>query len=141
MEEFVKISSDKERAKSLLDMVAMRMDTIKLLYKTNPEKFTSKIIEEYYESILELITAIMSIDGFKIRADVIGSHMSTIDYLHKNYREVEEHEIRFIDDLRKKRIGIKYYGRRVKIDYVKDNQIRIKNIIKKLRSIINKKIL
>lgn len=73
--DLVNITPDKERAENLLNTVSVRMDTIKLLRKTDSKKFASKIIEEYYESILELITAIMSVDGWKTRSDITGSHM------------------------------------------------------------------
>ncbi|MFH0949126.1 MAG: hypothetical protein V1802_01415 [Candidatus Aenigmatarchaeota archaeon] len=141
MEGLIEITPDKERAKSLLGTVAMRLDAIKLLYKTDSKKFASKIIEEYYESILELITALLSLDGFKTRGDMTGSHIIVIDYLRENYSELKEHEIQLVDDLRKKRIGIKYYGRHVNIDYLISNETSIKDIINKLKLLVDKKII
>lgn len=140
MEELVKITPDKERAKSLLSTVSVRVDAIKLLQKADRNKFASKIIEEYYESILELITSILAVDGFKIRGDAVGPHMIVVGYLRDNYKEFGEHEIQLIDDLRKKRNGIKYYGRAVRADYLENNETEIKNVIDKLKTAISKKL-
>lgn len=138
--ELIRITPDRERARSLLDTVIVRLDAIRLLQKSDSRKFSSKIVEEYYESVLELITAIMSVDGFKTRSDAAGSHIAAIEYLHENYKELEESEIGLIDDLRKKRAGITYYGRHVKEDYVRQNKSEIEGIIEKLRAIVNKKL-
>jgi hypothetical protein len=140
MADLIRITPDKERARSLLDTVSVRLDAIKLMQKADSRKFSSKIVEEYYESVLELITAIMSIDGFKTRSDAAGSHIAAIEYLHENYKELEENEIGLIDDLRKKRTGITYYGRHVKEDYIQLNKSGIESIIEKLTLIVNKKL-
>ena len=138
--ELIKITPDRERAKSLLDTVIVRLDAIRLLQKSDSRKFSSKIVEEYYECVLELITAIMSVDGFKTRSDAAGSHIAAIEYLHENYKELDDGEIALIDDLRKKRAGITYYGRHVKEDYIELNRREIEGIIEKLRLIARKKL-
>ena len=138
--EVIRITPDRERAKSLLETVAVRLDAIKLLQRADSRKFSSKIVEEYYESILELITAIMSIDGFKTRSDAPGSHIAAIEYLRESYKELEESETGLIDDLRKKRVGITYYGRHVREDYIESNKVEIERIIEKLRLLVRKKL-
>jgi len=138
--ELIRITPDRERAMSLVDTVSVRLDAIRLLQKSDSRKFSSKIVEEYYESVLELITAIMSIDGFKVKTDSPGSHIAAIEYLQQNYREMEGHEIGMICDLRKKRTGITYYGRHVKEDYIESNKAEIERIIEKLRLLVRKKL-
>jgi hypothetical protein len=138
--ELIRITPDKERTKSLLETVAVRLDAIRLLQRTDSRKFSSKIVEEYYECVLELITAIMSIDGFKTRSDAPGSHVAAIEYLHENYKELEESETGLIDDLRKKRVGITYYGRHVREDYIEANRSEIESIMEKLKAIAIKKL-
>lgn len=138
--ELIRITPDRERARSLLETVAVRLDAIRLLQRTDSRKFSSKIVEEYYEAVLELITAIMSIDGFKTRSDAAGSHIAAIEYLHENYKELDDGEIGMIDDLRKKQIGITYYGRHVREDYIEANKREIESIIEKLRAIAIKKL-
>ena len=138
--ELIRITQDKERARSLLDTVSVRLDAIRLMQKADSRKFSSKIVEEYYESVLELITSIMSIDGFKTRSDAAGSHIAAIEYLRESYKEFEGSEIDLIDDLRKKRTGITYYGRHVREDYIESNKREIERIIEKLRLIVIKKL-
>jgi hypothetical protein len=138
--ELIRITPDTERARSLLDTVSVRLDAIRLMQKADSRKFSSKIVEEYYECVLELMTAIMSIDGFKTRSDAAGSHIAAIEYLRENYKELEENEIGMIDDLRKKRVGITYYGRHVREDYMEENRSEIERIIEKLRLIVRKKL-
>jgi hypothetical protein len=138
--DLIRVSPDRERARSLLDTVSVRLDAIKLMQNADRKKFSSKIVEEYYECVLELMTAIMSIDGFKTRSDAPGSHIAAIEYLHEKYREIEEGEIGMIDDLRKKRAGITYYGRHVREDYIEENENEIERIIEKLRAISIRKL-
>ncbi len=98
----ISCTPDRERARSLLEMADLRMETINLM-KENPDRFASKIVEEYYEAVLELITAIMCMDGFKVKSDSPGSHIASIEYM-RRYPEIGESEIHLINDLRKKRI-------------------------------------
>lgn len=139
MEDVIKTTPDRERAKSLVEMASVRLDSISVMEQADPKKFTSKVVEEYYETILELITAIMCLDGYKTRSDAAGAHIASISYM-RNYRELKGHEMGLLDDLRKKRIGIKYYGRHVDNDYLQRNEKDIKNLIGKLKSIIKQKL-
>lgn len=52
-EDIFKITPDKDRAKSLYDIALDRLEIIKIL----PKDKSYKILEEYYEIILELLTA------------------------------------------------------------------------------------
>jgi methyltransferase-like protein len=61
-DEVNKIRPDKEMAKSLLKMMEIRLKATESL---NKEKFTSIVVEGYYEVIKEGITALMAIDGYK----------------------------------------------------------------------------
>ena len=70
-----RIRQDKEKAKSLIKVVELREKNIA---KINNDEFVTLIIEDYYEIIKELITAIMSIDGWKT-----VSHEILIGYLNK----------------------------------------------------------
>ncbi|MBI4020373.1 MAG: hypothetical protein HY367_03505 [Candidatus Aenigmarchaeota archaeon] len=81
MDDLVETTPDKERAKSLIAMARLRLESVELMKKAGLEKFSSKIIEEYYESVLELVTAIMCIDGRKTRSDATGAHLASIAYM------------------------------------------------------------
>lgn len=86
--EIFRISKDKDRALSLFEMAKDRLDIIKIL----PRDKHFKIVEEYYEIIKELLTAIIYIDGYKTL-----SHIKLIEYFFSNYKDLNETELRLID--------------------------------------------
>ncbi len=125
MDEVFKISKDRDRAQDLFNISKERLDIIKILPKDKPYK----ILEEYYEIVLGLITAIMYVDGYKTL-----SHVSAINYISKNCKTLSNNQVRIIDTMRKLRHGVVYYGKKVKEEYLTNNESEIKNII----SILNK---
>jgi len=130
-DEVNKVRQDKEKAKALLKMIDSRLE----LHKgTDKEKFTTLLVETYYEIIKEGITALMAIDGYKTL-----SHEVLIVYLKKFYREFSTQEILLADQLRWLRNKIVYHGRPVERDYLDRNEKQIKEIIEKLRKLIQKK--
>ncbi|MBI3190223.1 hypothetical protein HYZ41_00815 [archaeon] len=114
MDEVFKISSDRERAKDLLIMSKERLDIIKII----PEEKTYKIIEEYYEIIKELLTAIMYVDGYKTL-----SHVALIEYFSANYKDLENNDIKLIDDMRKYRNSIVYYGKKISHEFLVNDML------------------
>jgi len=136
----MRVSPDKERAKSLLEMVDVRLASVEILFKTNAEKFSSKIVEENYEALFELITALMAIDGYKTRPELPGTHIETIIYLRKTYAQISESEFQLLEDLRTKRNGIKYYGKKVRLEYLQERLGAMKQAIVLLKSLVQEKI-
>ncbi|OYT38256.1 hypothetical protein B6U82_00305 [Candidatus Pacearchaeota archaeon ex4484_31] len=130
-DEIFRISKDKERAKDLFEMAKERLELLKLI----PKDKAYKIIEEYYEVIKELLTAVMYIDGYKTL-----SHIKLIEYFSSNYKELDENQIKLIDTLRKFRIGIVYYGRKISQEFLINNEDEIKSIISILMKIIRRKL-
>ena len=130
-EEIFKISKDKERAEDLFEMAKERLKILELI----PKDKTYKIIEEYYEIIKELLTAIMYLDGYKTL-----SHIKLIEHFSSNYKELDEGEIKLIDTLRKFRIGIVYYGRKISKDFLVNRGGEIKKIVKTLLKVVENKI-
>lgn len=126
--EISKVSKDKEKAKSLLDLIGLREKKLNLLDKKDS---STLIVEAYYEIIKELITAIMSIDGYKTL-----SHELLVSYLAKFYKEFSMFEINIIDQLRKTRNDIAYRGIMVNPGYLDRNEKTILNIIQKLKQIV-----
>jgi len=129
-DEIFKISKDKERAKDLFDMAKERLELLKLI----PKDKAYKIIEEYYEIIKELLTATMYIDGYKTL-----SHIKLIEYFSTNYKELDENQIKLINTLRKFRIGIVYYGRKISQEFLINNKAEIKKIISILMKLVREK--
>ena len=93
------------------------------------------LAEGYYEIIKEIITALMSIEGYKTT-----SHEVLVIYLKEHYKEFDEYEITFIDDLRKIRNKIAYKGFTVNQEYIKRNKLEIQNIIEKLKTTLKEKL-
>ena len=100
-----------------------------------PEDKPYKLVEEYYEVIIQLITSLMYIDGYKTL-----SHVGLIEYLSKNYNEFERKEIAIIDSLRKLRHGTVYYGRKTEKEFLINNETTIKETINMLIAIVKKKV-
>lgn len=129
-ESIFRISKSIPRAKSLKYMAEDRLNDIK------HEKKPYKIVEQYYEVIKELITASMYADGLKTL-----SHKSLISYLEGNYSKLfEKYEFIFIDETRKLRNDILYYGKQVDASFLVNNEEKLKIIIKKLIKIVNEKL-
>jgi hypothetical protein len=130
-EEIFRIRKDKARAKDLFEMAQDRLKLLKLI----PRDRAYKIIEEYYEIIKELLTAIMYLDGHKTL-----SHIKLLEYFSSRYRELTEREVRLADSLRKFRIGIVYYGRKISQDFLVNNEDEINKIIEILLKLVERKI-
>jgi len=130
-DEIFKISKDKARANDLFTIAKERLEIIDIL----PRDKTYKIMEEYYEIILELLTATMYLDGYKTL-----SHQAALDYCSKNYKALSSNQHNIIDSLRKFRHGIVYYGKKVSKDYLTNNEEEIIKIIKALSKLVEIKL-
>src|SRR3989344_791519 len=127
-----KVNKDKEKAKSLLDLINLREEKLNLLDK---EDSSTLIVEAYYEIVKELITAIMSIDCYKTT-----SHEILIGYLAKFHKGFSTFEINIMDQLRKTRNDIAYRGVMVNKEYLERNEQIILKIIEKLKQIVINKL-
>ena len=96
---------------------------------------TYRIVEEYYEIAKELLTAIMYIDGYKTL-----SHVKLIEYFSSRYKDLDEQQIRLVDDIRKQRHGIVYYGKKVRKEFLTNHEEEIEKIIKVLLATVEKKL-
>jgi hypothetical protein len=128
-DEIFKISKNPLRAKSLIVMAKERLEDI------NNESKPYKIIEQYYEVIKELITALMYSEGFKTL-----SHKMLVFYLEKNYSIFYKSEIMLIDELRILRNSILYYGEKVEKEFLLNHKSSIDSIIDKLFNVAEKNI-
>ena len=130
-EEIFKISKDADRARDLFIMAKERLEMLRLV----PKDKAYKIVEEYYEIVKELMTAIMYLDGYKTL-----SHVKVIEYFSLNYRELDESEIKLADTLRKNRIGIVYYGKKISRDFLVNHEKSIETMIKTLLRLVESKL-
>ncbi|MBI4015269.1 MAG: hypothetical protein HY362_00955 [Candidatus Aenigmarchaeota archaeon] len=129
--DIVKVSPDIERAKSIIAMAAAREENLKTIDR---KRFTSLVLEGYYEIIKELITALLLIDGFKTL-----SHKKLVEYLGNNYKtHFKRSELDLIDMLRVIRNRITYEGFFAEEHFLIRREKDIKDIIEKLRTLLNK---
>ena len=131
MDEIFRITPDKERAADLYEMSKERMELLKII----PKEMAYRIVEEYYEIAKELLTAIMYIDGYKTL-----SHVKLIEYFSLHYKALDDQQLRLIDDLRKQRHGIVYYGKKVRQEFLINHRQDIEKIISILVSLVEKKL-
>lgn len=131
-DEVNRVSPDVEMAKALLKMMDTRLKATESLDK---EKFTSIVVEGYYEIVKEGVTALMSIDGYKTL-----SHEVLVAYLKEFYKNFSEYEIQFIDQLRQLRNKIVYKGFFVQYEYLERNENQIKSIISKITKLVESKL-
>ena len=125
MEEIFKITKDERRAKALRVMAENRFSTMSSL------KEPYRILEEYYEIIKELLTSFMYSSGFKTL-----SHKSLIEFSAKNIKSLTSKEVSLIDEMRVKRNDIVYYGEQITLEFLKNRENYIKEIIKKLIKVV-----
>jgi uncharacterized protein (UPF0332 family) len=127
VEDIFRVSKNPTRAKSLMNLALDRLEDIK------KETKIYKIIEQYYEIIKELITALMYIEGLKTL-----SHKALITFLERHYsKEFTKDEFILIDETRVLRNDIMYYGKNVDRIFLVSKEVQLKGIIKKLTSIVN----
>ena len=128
--DLIKITPDKEMVKSIIEMVSLIEDRIKI---QDREKMASLIISDYYEIIKDLITAVLLFDGYKTL-----SHKDLIDYVKEKRKDFSEHEISVLDNLRVLRNRVTYEGFKVEPSYLNKNESLFKSIIVKLKKIIKR---
>lgn len=130
----IKVTPDKERVKSMITLIENRIDFVKTI---NESSFSTIAAEHYYEIIKELTASILLLDGIKAIGET--AHKELIESLAK-YKEIEEHEIKTIDDLRIKRNKSCYEGKKIDASYLENKKAKLITIIEKLKSMLNKKI-
>jgi len=121
-----RITPDIEKAKSLLETAEERItQTAKQIKEEN----VNFVFEDYYSSIIEIIHAIVSVDGYKVL-----DHVCLGNYL----RDVLKREDLFIifDDLRFKRNALTYYGKKMDFETGKVAIERSKKLVKELTIIV-----
>ena len=102
------VRSSAPKARSLASAAEDRMRFLKSIRKTGEN--ATYIIENAYDVIREFAEARLAMDGYST-----GSHEATVSYLQK--MGFPEPEVLFIDELRKNRHKIKYYGKHMDLGY------------------------
>jgi hypothetical protein len=113
--------------------------TLEMISSIDKKRFPSHIIKEYYETIRELMSVIMLMDGYKTYGE--GAHKETIAYTKEHYTIFEEREIVCIEELRSIRNKIAYDGFFITEEYLVQKEAIIVSIINKLKKLASEKIL
>jgi hypothetical protein len=130
--DLIKITPDKEKARSIMKMISLIEERIK---NQDKKKMTALIIADYYEIIKELITAILLTDGYRTL-----SHKDLIDYLREKYPQFNANDISNLSDLRVLRNRVAYEGFFIEPSYLNRNETLFREIIKKLKDILDNKL-
>lgn len=127
----IKITHDKERAKSILQIVETRKRFLKDL--KNIKTYSTIIAENYYEIIKELCVAIGLAEGYKAIGD--KAHKEIIDFV-KKYKRLDESEIEIMQDIRIRRNKSSYEGKPIEEIYLENIKTDLIVIIEKLEVIL-----
>ena len=130
----IKITPDKEKVKSILQLIKERENFVSTI---DHEKFSTNASENYYEIIKELANALLLLDGLKTTGEY--AHKDLIEYL-INYKEFRQSDILFMNDLRIKRNNSAYDGKMIDSIYLINNKNSILELIDKLKQCIKKKL-
>lgn len=128
-----KVKENSEQAKALFELAKKRLESIN---KRRKDEYPQFLIESYYETIKELISALLAIHGYKSY-----SHECLVTFLEEFYPTLlDESQLHFLDSLRKLRSDIQYRGRDIADDYLKRNISVIEKIIKNLINLLEKEL-
>ncbi len=127
-----KVKPDKQKA---LALQIIAKNTLKRLSETNTTTYPTNTLIDYYECIRKLIEAICCLEGVKFDGE--EAHKLSINHIHK-IKLISESERIFLQDLRNYRNRVNYEGLFINIEFIQENEERIKEIINKLNVTINK---
>ena len=126
----IKISSDRAKSKSLVDTAIGRLNYLK--ENKIKENNANYLFEGYYSSVLELLHALILLDGYKV-----NNHLCLGYYL----RDIlnKEKLFRLFDDCRFKRNSLVYYGRKMVFDTAKEAIDKCKTLIEEFNKLLGRK--
>ncbi|MFC1690755.1 hypothetical protein ACFL0W_01115 [Nanoarchaeota archaeon] len=120
---------DPDKIISLIKVANARLKAINQIKKDN--ETTSIIVEGYYETIKELLTALLLKHSLKS-----DNHECLISFFKTNYPKYE-YEALTIHNLKDIRNRINYDGLFVKPEYLETNELEFKHIIDLIKEICN----
>lgn len=119
------VKKNPEQARSLIELAKRRFESIE---KRMDYEYPQLLIEDYYEIMKELMSALLAIHGYKSY-----SHECLISFIRQFYPDtLTQFQLRFLDDLRKLRSDILYRGREIADDYLDRNLSEIERILELL---------
>lgn len=130
-----KINPNPSRARDLIEESERKKRSLNVLIKKIglSEDNSNDVVEYGYDIIISLIRAKLFLVGYKSSGE--GAHEAEISYMKD--LGFSEAEIKFADELRYFRNGIKYYGKHFKEDYAERVIKFIEVVTRKLKKSIN----
>lgn len=128
----IKINPDKEKAKSIFEIIISRERSLNELEKKNI--YPTIIAENYYEIIKELCISIATAEGYKAIGE--NAHKDTINFI-KKYG-FNDSDISIIQSLRIRRNKSSYEGKPIEKIYLDNTRSDLLKIILKLKGILEK---
>ncbi len=129
-----KIEPDKERSRNMLKMIDIRHEFWDSLCDNLDEKYSSLLVEGYYEIIKELLIVYLNLNGMES-----SNHECLIRYFQKQNPELDV-EAEKMDELRQVRNKIDYRGFFVRKEFFERNKLEYRHIIKLLKKMIEEKL-
>lgn len=126
----IKISPDKQKAKSLFVMAKI---TLERLQETSKEKYATNTLTDYYDIVRKLMEALNALDGIKIKGE--SAHYQIINYVCDQYN-LGDSTKQFVQEIRDYRNRISYEGFSIRPSYIQSNAEKIENIIQKLLGLV-----
>ena len=105
--------------------------SLKNIRRTKIDELNAEsVVSDIYDVIRELIEARLVFEGYKSY-----SHEATILFL-KKFKEFDEYEIDFLDNLRKIRNSIKYYGKEATEENALNTLKFMDSVLPKLKKLV-----
>lgn len=121
----IKVSPDKERAKSLIETSNKRIEMIKDINENN----CNFVFEDYYSSLLELLQAMVVLKGYKV------TNRICLGYYLKDIMKKEDLFLIF-DDIRYKRNSLMYYGKMMDFETAKQTIEKCEKLIEQIKKVL-----
>ena len=128
------IEPDKERVRNILKIVEIRQEFWDSLSIIIDDKYSSILIEGYYEIIKELLIAYLNLNGLES-----SNHECLIRYFQKENPKLNM-EAEKMDELRQVRNKIDYRGFFVKKEFFDRNKLEYQHVIKLLKKLVKEKL-
>lgn len=125
----LKISPDSFKAKSLAETAKGRINFLKST--SFGESNANYIFEGYYSSVLEMLHALVLLEGYKV-----NNHLCLGYYLRDVLRKNDL--FRIFDGCRYKRNSLVYYGKRMDLDIAKEAIEKCQKLIKEIGLLLKK---
>jgi hypothetical protein len=130
----IKIKPDIQKAKS---MFRFTLERVKVLGELKKVGFPTIVAESYYEIIKEISNCFLLLQGFKSVGE--NAHKDLFFFLFsKGF--LSEEDLSLVDDLRFRRNGSAYYGKKIKQIYLDNKEKDLMEMIKKLKILFNDKL-